>query len=59
MNSCYNDKFYPEKWGGLGRPSCPASDGPEGDTTFVYLAFFANKKKITVVSSLAGQLCTY
>ena len=28
MNSCYNDKFCPEKWGGSGRPSRPASDGP-------------------------------
>ena len=28
MNSCYNDKFFQEKWGGLGRPSRPASDGP-------------------------------
>jgi len=27
MNSCYNDKFFHEKWGGLGRPSRPASDG--------------------------------
>jgi len=28
MNSCYNDKFCPEKWGGPSRPSRPASDGP-------------------------------
>jgi len=29
MNSCYNDKFCPEKWGSSGLPSCPATDGPE------------------------------
>ena len=28
MNSCYNDKFFHKKWGGSGRPSRPASDGP-------------------------------
>jgi len=29
MNSCYNDKFFHDKWGGSGRPSRPASDGPD------------------------------
>ena len=42
MNSCYNDKFFDEKWGGPGRPSRPASDGPgstlsmEGHVPFRY-----------------------
>jgi len=28
MNSCYNNKFCPEKWVSSGHPSHPASDGP-------------------------------
>jgi len=29
MNSGYNDKLCNEKWDGSGRPSRPASDGPD------------------------------
>jgi len=29
MKTCYNDKFFHKKWGGLGRPSRPVSDDPD------------------------------
>jgi len=31
MNICFNDNFFHKKWGGSGRPSRPASDGPAFD----------------------------
>jgi len=50
MNSCYNDKFFHEKWGGSGRPSRPASDGP----AFFRLLYQNTADLLSLVSSLTS-----